>query len=94
MEKLAKEFLEIAKDVFERQSTATPCIYYFNGKFDFSRGDTLGGTAMVVHNGEAEIVKNTEYLAELTNEWEYDFDTAVEILTESLEDFVSEKEES
>ena len=94
MKKLAKEFLEIAKDVFERQSTAVPCIYYYNDKLDFSRGDTLGGTALVVHNGEAEIVKDTEYLAELTNEWEYDFDAAVEILTESLEEFISEKEDA
>jgi len=94
MKNLAKEFLEIAKDVFERQSTATPCIYYFGGKFDFSRGDTLGGTAMVVHNGEAEIVKDSGDLRELTNEWEFDFEVAVEILAEALEDFVSEKEEA
>lgn len=93
MKKMAKNFLEITKDVFERQSTATPCIYYYSGQLGFSRGDTLGGTAMVVHNGEAEIVKDTEDLAELTNEWEYDFEVAVEILAESLEDFILEKEE-
>lgn len=90
LKQLAKEFLEIRKDVFERQSTATPCIYWLNGKFDYSRGDTLGGTAMVVYNGEAEIVKDTADLRELTNEFEYDFDTAVSILTESLEHFAFE----
>ncbi|MGG1168705.1 hypothetical protein [Bacillus mycoides] len=94
MKRIAKEFLEITKDVFERQSTAKPCIYYYNGKLDFSRGDTLSGTAMVVHNGEAEIVKDTGDLAELTNEWEFDFKVAVEILAESLEDFILEKEEN
>ncbi|MED1107705.1 hypothetical protein [Bacillus paramycoides] len=94
MKKLAKEFLETTKDVFERQSTAKPCIYYYNGKLDFSRGDTLGGTAMVVHNEEAEIVKDSGDLRELTNEWEFDFEVAVEILAESLKDFIDEKEEA
>ncbi|MBM6649434.1 hypothetical protein [Bacillus sp. RIT 809] len=93
MKGIAKEFLEITKDVFERQRTAKPCIYYYNGKLDFSRGDTLSGTAIVVHNGEAEIVKDTGELAELTNEWEFDFEVAVEILSESLKDFILEKEE-
>lgn len=91
MKQLAKEFLEITKEVFERQSSATPCIYYFNDKLDYSRGDTLGGTALVVHNGEAEIVKNSGDLYELANENEFDFEVAVEILAEELEEFVSEK---
>ena len=92
MKQFAKELLKTAKDVFERQSTARPCLYYYDGKFDISRGDTLGRTAMVVHNNQAEIVKDTEELRELTNEHEFDFETAVQILEEHLEDFVFEKE--
>lgn len=93
LSQLALEFYNIAKDVFERQSTAQPCIYFYNDKFDFSRGDTLGGTAEPVYNNKAVIVIDTEDLREYVDPYQYDEETAVMLITEKLEFFLSEIED-
>lgn len=91
LKQLASEFYETAQDVLKRQSTATPCVYYHDGQVDFSRGDTLGGTAMSVYKGKAVIIIDATELREILNE--FDKEIAIGIISERIQDCLEEESE-
>ncbi|MBA4495088.1 hypothetical protein ACFO25_09855 [Paenactinomyces guangxiensis] len=64
--KMVKEFAE--KYLSMEQATATPCIYYHDGKIDFSHGSTTWGTAEPVHHGQANILADTGTLSAFSYE--------------------------
>lgn len=87
---MANNFAEWFEGTLEHQSTAQPCIYYYQGRIDFSPGSTTGGTAAPVYSGEAEIIIDKEW-------WNrYDFTTQEKgkgnMIYKEIQEFLEEVE--
>lgn len=89
---LATNIYETVSDVFERQSTARPVVFLYEGKVGVSRGDSLGGINEIVFNDKQDaIILDTETLRELVlHEYDYDKDTAISIIAERIEEALQE----
>jgi hypothetical protein len=92
---LAEWFYEVADEVFTGQWVVVPCVFYFDGELDFSRGDSFG-ISKPVYDGDAEIVISTERLRYLLELRDYGVSrkVVIESLYEELEEFLIENNKS
>lgn len=87
---MARDFAEWFRGTLDLQESAQPCVYYYQGRIDFSPGSQTGGTAAPVHTGEATIIINKGWWNE-----QYDSSTEekAELMFEAIQEFVEDLEQ-
>lgn len=87
---MARDFAEWFRGTLDLQESAQPCVYYFQGRIDFSPGSTTGGTAAPVYNGEASIIVDKQWWNE---QYDSTLDEKADLMFEAIQEFVESVEE-
>lgn len=85
----AIKFAEWFAETLEEEATATPCIYAYNGKIDFTTGSQAHGLAMPVHEGTADVIFDVDDY----NEYAHDrtVEEIAEVIYERCEQYIEDE---
>ena len=81
----ARKYVEWFSETLKGQTTAQPCVYFYNVKIGFSPGNQTGGTAQPMHDGEAEILVDKETW---TNWFNLDDEDKADLIFEEVNAFL------